>query len=414
MRLWHACPMIGALNIAIVGYGTAGQAAALYLSRAGHRLQIFERSPSLGPVGAGILLQPSGLRVLADLGLFTAAQSCGARIDALYGATIDGRRVMQMQYRDLHPQYFGLGLQRGALFELMRRAYDGTAAIACGIDIQTLASDRRTLIDASGQRHGPFDLVLACDGATSRLRREMTTQKYDTAYPWGALWCLCSDPQRRFQGALWQRYDRARRMAGVLPVGRLPGEPDAEQRVSFFWSLPQSALQQSGNLDLSSWKEEIVNYWPETAALLTSITTVQQLAKANYRDAVLRRFYQDRLVFLGDAAHAMSPQLGQGTNMALLDARELAQALAQERNIEPALAAYNRNRRRHVHVYQLISRWLTPLFQSNYDAAAWWRDRLFYPFSRTPLLRGEMLKVLAGVKCGWFGRLPMSSTSHKR
>ena len=49
------------LHIAIVGYGTAGQAAALLLARDGHRVEVFERAPEPGPVGAGFLLQPTGL-----------------------------------------------------------------------------------------------------------------------------------------------------------------------------------------------------------------------------------------------------------------------------------------------------------------------------------------------------------------
>src|SRR5438445_4200700 len=84
--LWHAWRMgMGALDIAIVGYGTAGQAAAIYLERHGHRVQVFERSAVLGPLGAGILVQPTGLSVLADLGLLGRALACGAPVHRLAG-----------------------------------------------------------------------------------------------------------------------------------------------------------------------------------------------------------------------------------------------------------------------------------------------------------------------------------------
>ena len=49
------------MRIAIVGYGTAGQAAAILLAEDGHQLDVFERAPGLGPIGAGLLLQPTGL-----------------------------------------------------------------------------------------------------------------------------------------------------------------------------------------------------------------------------------------------------------------------------------------------------------------------------------------------------------------
>ena len=75
------------LRIGIVGYGTAGQAAALLLTRDGHDVEVFERAPVLGPVGAGFLLQPTGLAALWELGLLDEALAHGARIGRLFGET---------------------------------------------------------------------------------------------------------------------------------------------------------------------------------------------------------------------------------------------------------------------------------------------------------------------------------------
>jgi len=65
--------MQGRLRIAIVGYGAAGQASALFLSAQGHVLSVFEQAAEPGPVGTGFLLQPTGLGVLARLGLHEQA-----------------------------------------------------------------------------------------------------------------------------------------------------------------------------------------------------------------------------------------------------------------------------------------------------------------------------------------------------
>ncbi|NHN19431.1 FAD-dependent oxidoreductase, partial [Bacillus amyloliquefaciens] len=83
---------------------------------------------------------------------------------------------------------------------------------------------------------------------------------------------------------------------------------------------------------------------------LSHIESAQQMNRARYRDVVMRRPYERSVVFLGDAAHAMSPQLGQGVNMALLDARALANALASCGGVEDALAHYARSRRDHLKV----------------------------------------------------------------
>lgn len=398
--------MSRSLDIAIVGYGTAGQAAALFLSRQGHRLDIFERAPSLGPVGAGLLLQPTGQFVLAQLGLIDAALACAAPVQQLFGATRSGRVVMDMQYAKLDATCFGLGIQRGALFNLLRDAYPDHTRVRTGVAVTDVDARKATLRDAEGNSHGPYDLLLLADGAASRLRPRSRVKR-DAPYPWGAFWCLCADPEQAFAGRLVQQYDGASRFAGILPVGRLPGEPESARQCSFFWSLRTEEFERVRAAGFENWQRAAIEYWPRSGPLLQRIEGFGKLASASYRDVVLDKFVEGRCVVLGDAAHAMSPQLGQGANMALMDAFELSRILERETDLDKALGAYDGSRRKHVCIYQLISRWLTPLFQSDYRVAARLRDAFFLPLGRAPIARGEMLKVLAGVKQGFFGSLPL-------
>src|SRR3546814_7115804 len=96
-------------------------------------------------------------------------------------------------------------------------------------------------------------------------------------------------------------------------------------------------------------------------ALVTGVQTCA-LPISRYRDTIMRRWHRGRVVLIGDAAHAMSPQLGQGVNMALLDAKAFTAALRDTASMETALDTYQRERRAHVWIYQLWSRWLTPVF----------------------------------------------------
>lgn len=391
--------MQASMRIGIVGYGTAGQAAALLLTRDGHRVEVFERAPVLGPVGAGFLLQPTGLSVLWQLGLLDAALTHGARITRLYGQNAQGRAVMDMRYRELDGRFFGLGMQRGALFELLDRAWREGRRVHCGVRIVTVDAQRGVLRGGDGNEHGPFDLVIVADGAASQLRGTVAPPKLDRPYPWGAQWCLVDRAGWRWNDELQQRYVGARRMIGMLPVGSRPG--DATERLSFFWSLPTAALDDA--LVEPDWRRDVAAVWPEAGDALRNTAVPSGLAQARYRDAVATRWYHGRTVLLGDAAHAMSPQLGQGVNMALMDAHALATALRGSHSLDEALAGYQRERRAHVGIYHFWSRWLTPLFQSERDRLAALRDRVFHPMSRLPGGRGQMLRVLTGTRRGWLG-----------
>lgn len=389
-------------HIAIVGYGTAGQAAAVLLSRDGHRVEVFEQAPLPGPVGAGFLLQPTGLQVLWTMGLLDAAMSHGAPVRRLYGETPRGRAVMDMRYAGLDARLCGLGMQRGALFSLLAQAWPDFGAMHRGTRIVAVDEATGRMRDAEGRRHGPFDLVLAADGAASCLRGHVATGGLDRPYPWGALWCLVPRGDWPWPDELRQRYVAARRMIGLLPVGTRPD--DDTPRMSFFWSLRADDFDAWRTRGMAAWIEEVRAIWPDALDCLRGVRE-DTLARARYRDAVPGRWHRGRIVLVGDAAHAMSPQLGQGVNMALLDALSLRDALRAQPDVDAALAGYERGRRGHVRMYQFWSRWLTPLFQSDRDSIAKLRDVAFLPLGRLPGGRGHMLRVLSGTQYGLFGRL---------
>lgn len=389
------------MKIAIVGYGTAGQAAALFLARGGHALEVFERSEALRPVGAGFLLQPTGLGVLAELGLADAALANGARIERLHGVNASGRPVMDMRYADLEPDLFGLGMTRGALFALLHGACETVATIRTGTAITALSADGRALVDAGGERHGPYDLVVVADGSHSSLRAQAGQVARDPLYPWGAMWCLLPADDWPHAAELRQRYDGTHTMLGALPVGHRPGD-GARRWLTFYYSLPGPAIDAFDAAALARMQDDVQRLWPVLAGCTRTLVDPAQLNRARYRDVVLRRPWRDRVVCIGDAAHGMSPQLGQGVNMALLDAQALADALtARHDDVAAALPDYARRRARHVAIYQAISRWLTPLFQSDHHALAPLRDACFGPLGRLPLVRGQMLSILAGTKRRW-------------
>ena len=106
-------------------------------------------------------------------------------------------------------------------------------------------------------------------------------------------------------------------MVGVLPLGGVGVDPIPH--LAFFWSLKIADYPGWRSQGLQHWKDQVFGLWPETQPLLQQIQAPEQLSLARYSHHTLRYPYGPGLVFIGDSAHATSPQLGQGANMALLD-----------------------------------------------------------------------------------------------
>ena len=399
------------LRIGVVGCGTGGPAAALLLHAQGHQVEVLEAVPDPVPVGAGILLQPTGMGVLSRLRLLDDVLAQGARIERLDGVTAGGRRVLDLSYADLAPGLFGLGLHRGALFgalfgELRRRG----VPVRCDAAIRAIepCAQGTVLRDSAGAQHGPYDLVIAADGARSRVRGEAGPPGRVDRYPWGALWAILEDAPGDFDGVLAQVYRGTHEMLGFLPVGRPSAVAGGRPLVSLFWSVRLAGHDQWRARGLDAWKAAVLALSARAAPLLEQIRSPDDLLLAAYHDVRLPRWHADGLVLIGDAGHAMSPQLGQGVNLALLDAEVLAQCVGAGREPLPAaLARYSVLRRRHLRFYATASRWLTPAFQSSHGWLAPPRDALTQPLSRVPWIRRQMLASLAGVKTGVLGSMSL-------
>ena len=194
-------------------------------------------------------------------------------------------------------------------------------------------------------------------------------------------------------------------MLGIMPTGHAPSS--ATPVVSLFWSLRADRFDDWCKAGLQEWKNSVLALNPACAELLANITSIDQLTWARYHDIVMPSYHTnkggDSTVIIGDAAHATSPQLGQGTNLALLDAIALAKCLAIGSNIPGALAAYTQARKSHLHFYSQASRLLTPLFQSDLTVLPWLRDRLMATSSTWPVIKDMNLQTLVGVRKGWLG-----------
>lgn len=373
------------MKVAIVGLGFGGGSLALLLWRQGHQVHLWERAAEPGPVGAGILLQPSGQAVLERLGLLPQVLAHSQRFRALVARNQRGQVFMNLDLDEL-PTY---GLLRGQLFEPLYSALGQTSVrLLTGREVLDV-DPQGYLLDGQGW-HGPFDLVVLADGSRSRLRARVCRPALDLAYDMGALW-YCG--QSRFPGDhLFQVSQGTRHLCGLLPTG--------QGGCSFFWACTPAEYAACVQDGFDAWKEQVRRLAPEAEELLQGLDPTRALY-ASYRHTWLPHWHRQHLVLLGDAAHSMSPHLGQGTNLALLDAFCLARSL-EALPLQQALLRYQKVRQRQLRLYSGLSLLLTPFFQSRPDPGlSLGRDLALPLMLAVPWLRRAMRQSVYGLRASW-------------
>lgn len=378
------------LDIGIAGAGIGGLALGAACAQAGHRVRIFDQFDAPAPVGSGLVVQPVGQDVLTRLGAGEAAMALGNRIHRMLGHDArHGRPVLDVSYDAPGEPRFGLAMHRSALFQVLL-----DAAMAAGVKLvpsaRVKAVEGRSFT-VGARREGPFDLLVDASGAGSCLS-PMKARRL--AY--GALWATVDWPDTTLPiNELRQCYRRANRMLGVLPIGQLAG--GSTDKAAIFWSLPAGAQDDWRAQGLDAWKAEAVALWPDYAPFVAQITDPDQMVMARYAHGTLARPWAGDVVFIGDAAHRASPQLGQGANMALLDAWALAESIRDAQgDVALAVSWYGQARRWHVRAYQLMSWLFTPQYQSDSVVLPWLRDSVLFPIS----VRGPLPRILTRLVCG--------------
>lgn len=394
------------LNIAVAGAGIAGLSAAAFLARAGHKVVVYDKAPAPAPVGSGLIVQPTGQAVLSLLGVLDALKERGARLERLDGRIEGGKRkVLDVRYEALGDGVHGVAVHRSVLFDLLHdAARDAGAVLEPAKEISSVEQrdGAAALIFAGGARSQKFDLVVDALGVRTPL-----TARSNNFLAFGALWANAPLPSAYGFNArvLSQRYRSADISSGVMPIGAMA--EGGEALAAFFWTLRADEYRAWRSAPLEQWKEKVLKLWPETEPVLNHLTSHEQFVFAHYAHHTAKRAVEGRVVHIGDAWHAASPQLGQGANMALLDACALLKAVGETAEIDAALAAFVRMRRDHVRLYQAASWLFTPVYQSGLKLIPALRDLFAEPVSNTPPMPRILAAMVAGTLGGPLRRLGM-------
>jgi 2-polyprenyl-6-methoxyphenol hydroxylase-like FAD-dependent oxidoreductase len=325
-------------DVVIVGGGIGGLTAAIALRQRGFAPRVYEAAPELREVGAGIWVPPNAMQVLARLGLADAVARAGAPIRA---AELRDARAGLLQRADLSyaVHRFGHGtvaIHRGRLHRLLAD-HAGTAihtgARCTGVEAR---GDRVAVHFADGGET-EASVVIGADGLRSAVRESIfpgVPLRYSgqTSYRGVLTFAL----PLAFDGMGWEVWSAGARF-GFSAIG------DGE----VYWYATADAP--AGGSDapgaLHRRLQALAAPFPAPVPELVAATDEARITRTDLTDfAPIGSWHRGRVALLGDAAHATTPNLGQGGAQAVEDAWVLASRLAASDTPEAAFAAYERIR----------------------------------------------------------------------
>ncbi len=322
----------GVSRIIVVGAGIGGLCAARAVALAGHEPVVLERSPAGTAIGAGLALWPNAMHALEALGAERAVLAVGARAERGEFRGAGGRLLYEM---DLG----AVARQAGAPMVIVERpALHG--ALGEGVEVRrdaivaTVDADGVTLVD--GERIDG-DAVIGADGIGSVVRDYVCpgADPIDTGF---TVLRGIADCEME-AGLAFESWGRGELYGGVaLPAGRS----------YWFYEAPTELIEARGGP--AGFEAD---RWPgPAAAQLAATDPGAVLVNPILRLPVLETWSRATVALLGDAAHAMEPNLGQGAAQAIEDAEGLLLALRQQAEPRAALAAYEDFRRRRAQMFQ--------------------------------------------------------------
>jgi 2-polyprenyl-6-methoxyphenol hydroxylase-like FAD-dependent oxidoreductase len=382
------------LRVAVVGAGPAGLTAALAGRTLGLDVRVYEQAPDFRRVGGGIMLHSNGLRVLDALGALDSFAPQMRLTRHIHLLNADGRRLSSSDLGEIAvPHNHTAVVLRYQLQDHLLAAVE-RAGVGVGFGRRligvTVTPGGAVMRFADGGEE-EADVVVAADGLHSAVRESLGLSAVKV--PVGEAYLRAVADVRTPNSDVRELWAADGRRFGICP---LPGD-----RTYFFCTAPIGGWPGVLAGGLNEWVGGWADFGPEVTALLRGVPDWSRVNYSELHEVRMPRWHRPPVFVLGDAAHAMTPNLGQGANSAMTDALVLMRLLAEkaggEVNLTDVAERHEAGRRRFVTQVQATARHTGRLAAVRSGVGRWARDAAMRASGRVGFVRRGMLRTAMGV-----------------
>jgi 2-polyprenyl-6-methoxyphenol hydroxylase-like FAD-dependent oxidoreductase len=347
------------MRILIVGAGIGGLTLGIALERAGHAVTIVERRAHFKDEGAGVVLGPNVMTAVRLLDLTADIKAVGREVTAMNISDARGKVLGHSTYRVTNLPEPGVAIHRSRLHEVLRGHFKGELALGATVTRVVLGDAPAVVVD--GQTLAS-DLLVGADGIRSPVRQAMFPD-FTTRY--SGITCFRFVIDAQWTDEAFEMWGPGKRV-GVVPIGQGKTYSFLAIKAPPRAAPPFSTLEEFGRC----WGD----FGSPGAEAIAAVRDLRTLLHDDLEDGLAPRFFGPGAVLLGDAAHPVTPNMGQGAGLAIEDACCLANLLDGARPLADVLATYESLRRPRATWIRDRSYAFGRLAQMTSPVGRWFRD----------------------------------------
>lgn len=354
-------------DIVILGGGIAGLTTALALKKIGMEATIIEAAPVFKPVGAGITLAANAMQVYSLLGIYDKLLAAGNSLGELKIVTQNGKTLSQANADKLKNGFTNLAISRHALHDILLNELDPKNIISGKKSIRMIQEEEKVKVWFNDQSSITCDALIVAEGIHSTIRKQLlpsSTIRYAGYTCWRG---LTSNANLNIQetSETWGKNGRF----GIVPIGNN----------QIYWFACKNAPAQ--NQEMKAWKQKellqnfkayhkdiihVLENTPDDHIIWNDICDLKPISNYAFSNVVL----------IGDAAHATTPNMGQGACQAIEDAFFLAHEFQQTQTIQEAFIHFEQKRMKRTQGIVKQSQRIGKIAQLENPVLAWGRNTL--------------------------------------